>query len=220
MRATAQLEFVIRTHGGRRAGAGRKRRGARPNVPHRTRPTLDARHPVHLTLRAGALPASLRDPRAFPALRSALAFSTGALRILHFSVQHDHLHLLVETDVPMRFARAVQGLEVRIARAVNRALGRRGAVFADRYHARALRTPREVRHALVYVLQNWRKHGHRERGIDPCSSAKRFDGWKGFATVERAVDAARTWLARCGWRRLGLIDPGERPAGSAPRGGP
>jgi REP element-mobilizing transposase RayT len=220
MHSIGQLSFVIRTHGGARAGAGRKRKSARSNVPHRPRPRLDARHPVHLTLRAGALPASLRDRRAFPALRSALAFSTDALRILHFSVQHDHLHLLVETDEPMRFARAVQGLAIRIARAVNRALGRHGAVFADRYHTRALRTPREVRHALVYVLQNWRKHGHRERGFDPCSSAMRFDGWKGVAAIANAFDSARTLLARCGWRGLGLLDPRERPAGSPLRLGP
>lgn len=215
-----QLAFTIRTHGGRREGAGRKRQGARANVPHRRRPVLDARHPVHLTLRAGALPASLRDPPAFAALRCALAGSTDAPRVLHYSVQRDHLHLLVESDVPSRFGRAVQGLAIRIARAVNRALGRRGRVFVDRYRARALRTPREVRHALVYVLQNWRKHGFRGRGFDPCSSAEGFDGWTRGATVARARTVARTWLAHWGWRRLGLLDPDERPAGDGGRGGP
>lgn len=220
MRASRQLEFVIRTHGGRRKGAGRKRQGLRPNVPHRSRPALDARHPVHVTLRARAQVALLRAPGAFRALHGAIVASTGALRVLHFSVQHDHVHLLVESDAPSRFGRAMQGLAIRIARAVNRALGRHGAVWADRYHARALKTPREVRHALVYVLQNWRKHGHRERGLDPCSSAKRFDGWNGVAAVETAVAKARTWLARWGWRRHGLLDPAERPTAHAKRRGP
>jgi putative transposase len=173
-----------------------------------------------VTLRAGAQVGSLREPSAFRALHGALALSTGAVRVLHFSVQHDHVHLLVESDAPSRFARAVQGLAIRAARAVNRVLGRADAVWSDRYHARALKTPREVRHALVYVLQNWRKHGHRERGFDPCSSAKRFEGWKGFAAVEKAVTRARTWLARWGWRRHGLLDPAERPTAHKKRRGP
>src|SRR5213078_4798003 len=60
----------------------------------------------------------------------------------------DHLHLIVEADDRATLARGVRGLTIRMARAVNRALGRRGAVCADRYHSRALTSPRAVRHAL------------------------------------------------------------------------
>jgi len=84
--------------------------------------------------------------------------------------------LLVDADAELR--RGVQGLTIRVAKAVNRALGRRGKVWDDRYHARALPTPREVRHALVYVLQNCRKHLPGFRGLDPRSSAAWFDGWR------------------------------------------
>lgn len=210
-----QLEFVIRTHGGQRAGAGRKRGGERASVPHRDRARHDPRHPAHVTLRAAALPASLRQRGLFVAVRGALArASSDRFRVLHFSVQSNHVHLLVEADGATSFTRGVQGLAIRVAKAVNRALGRRGGVWAERFHARWLTSPRAMRNALVYVLQNWRKHGRRERGVDPCSSAVWFGGWRGVPDMVASsapVVTARTWLARVGWRRHGLIATTEVP---------
>ena len=105
-------------------------------------------------------------------------------------------------------------MAIRAARACNRTLGRRGVVWSDRYHARMLATPREVRNALVYILANVKKHVPGTRGIDPRSSARWFEGW------HRAIDApgepspvakACTWLARVGWRRHGLLGVEEAP---------
>ncbi len=74
----------------------------------------------------------------------------------------------------------MKSVTARLARAVNRVFGRAGPVLADRYHARPLRTPREVRNALRSVLLNGRKHARRARGarIDPASSGRWFDGWR------------------------------------------
>jgi hypothetical protein len=123
--------------------------------------------------------------------------------------------LLVEGDSEAALRRGLRGLVVRIARAVNRILGRRGAVWAERHHARALTTPRAVRHALLYVLMNFRKHGP-GHGLDPCSSAIWFDGWstppRGEILQRSVVAPARTWLAAVGWRRYGLIGLSARPA--------
>ncbi|TMB41891.1 MAG: hypothetical protein E6J55_17735 [Deltaproteobacteria bacterium] len=212
-----QLSFPApRSWGGHRAGAGRKPApGRRPGVPHVARPTHCAAHPVHVTLRTGPAVRCLRADRVFPSVRRALAASSGAdFRLLHFSVQDDHLHLLVEADERRALGRGVRGLAIRVARAVNRALGRHGAVWGDRYHARALTTPRAVRHAIVYVLRNRWKHCEGERGLDPCSSALWFDGWRqAVATAPGAppVVRPRTWLAAIGWRRHGLVDIDERP---------
>jgi REP element-mobilizing transposase RayT len=171
-----------------------------------------------VTLRAGAGLPSLRSDGVFAAVARALAAASGnAFRLLHFSVQRDHVHLLVEADAPRALARGIQGLAIRTAKACNRALGRRGAVWGDRYHARMLATPREVRNALAYVLQNVRKHIPGVRGLDPCSSARSFDGWRtpvAALTEPAPVARARTWLARVGWRRWGLIDVDECPAES------
>ena len=217
MARTLQLSLPApRTWGGRRAGAGRKLTpGCRPSVPHRPRPTHTAAHPVHVTLRSGPAVRCLRSDRAFPAVRRALyVASRGNFRIIHFTVQDDHLHLIVEADDTRALSRGMRGLAIRVARAVNRALGRRGAVWGDRFHARALTTPRAVRNALVYVLMNRRKHRAGERGLDPCSSAPWFRGWREpVATLlgPPPVVGARTWLAAVGWCRHGLLGLDERP---------
>jgi putative transposase len=176
-----------------------------------------------MTLRAARSLPSLRRPNVFGAVRDALAMASGqAFRVVHFSVQADHVHLLVEADDRHALSHGARGVAIRVARAVNRVLGREGRVWADRYHARPLATPREVRHGLVYVLTNWKKHVHGARGFDPCASVYWFDGWKRAPTNREApgwshqyeppVVAPRTWLLAHGWRRHGLLDDGERPS--------
>ena len=210
------MASATRTWGARRRGAGRKPTpGRRPGVPHRRRGPHDARCPAHATLRVRPGLPSLRGTRLFVAVRYALAGASGTrFRVLQFSVQRDHLHVVVEADEPTGLARGLQGLAIRVAKAINRTLGRRGTVWGDRYHARTLGTPREVRSALVYVLNNWRNHVRGARGVDPRSSAAWFDGWR--TAIDRPagrppVAAARGWLARTGWRRYGPIDVREMP---------
>jgi hypothetical protein len=157
----------------------------------------------------------------FAAVEAAIAaVHKSAFRVLHFSVQTDHMHLMVEAHDREALSRGVQGLAIRAARAVNRALGRSGPVWGDRYHARDLETPREVRNGIVYVLMNIRKHRPSWRGLDRCSSAAWFDGFRHGSAVAKAARAAtgsppvsppRSWLASVGWRRHGLIDPRESP---------
>ena len=146
--------------------------------------------------------------------RAFAAASINGFRLLQFSVQSDHLHLVVEAYSPTRLTRGVQGLAVRTAKAINRVLSRHGSVWAERFHAHVLKTPSEVRNALVYVLHNVRKHVPGVRGFDPRSSARFFDGWRtaGARVVGRSpVVLPRTWLAAVVWRRLGLIHVDEAP---------
>ena len=216
----AQLLLPVpATWGGRRAGAGRRPRPGRPSMPHDERPAHVARHPVQVTLRAAPDIRGLRTRRIFPAVQSAIArSSTDRFRVVHFSVQQDHLHLIVEGDERVVLRNGIRGLAIRIALAVNRLMGRRGSLFADRYHARALKTPREMRASLVYVLLNFRKHLHAAPAVDPCSSGAWFDGWTNpppRPAEPSAVRPARTWLAAIGWRRGGgMVDVGEGPASS------
>jgi REP element-mobilizing transposase RayT len=185
-------------------------------VPHRARVEHKAAHPLHLTLRARAGLPSLRSPRLFETIRECIRLaSRSEFRVVHFSVQGDHLHFLVEAQDEGALSSGVRGLCIRAARAINRTLGRSGPVWGDRYHARALTTPRETRHAVVYVLMNFKKHRPQDRRpFDPCSSAAWFDG---FRTPPPSTPdppptwKARTWLASTGWRRHGLIGWGEAP---------
>jgi putative transposase len=216
MRAARQLAL--------RLGPTRQRRSrvAHDGKAHRARPTHCHRHPVHVTLRRARCLPSLRAPGVFSALRRGfIAASRRWFRVVEFGVQDDHLHLLVEADDNASLTRGMIGLTVRLARAFNGALGRRGSIWSERFHARALRTPREVRHCLVYVLMNRKKHAPWSAAsaeLDPCSSGRWFTGWERPPTAGPPhshdvppVVPPRTWLLRVGWQRHGLIATNESP---------
>lgn len=218
-RVPRQLELTFRTRGGARKGAGRKPSGTKAHVPHVRRPEFNGRHPLHVTMRLRQGLPSLRQRTlaalVFGAFRAAKQ-RLGA-RLVQFSIQSNHLHLILEADGRCALSRAMQGLAVRVARRLNATVNRRGSVFADRFHARALRTPLEVRRALLYILQNHRHHGaDRGAGLDPFSSAPYFDGFARRKPVRLSPDApvtgASTWLMRVGWQRHGLLREDESPA--------
>jgi putative transposase len=227
------------TWGGKRAGAGRPK-SARSPTPHRSRPEHHARHPVHVTLRSAFRP--LRGAHVFPTVRVALARANRReptrFRVVHFSVQHDHLHLIVEANDKQALSSGIRSLTIRIARYVNDLIGRTGRFWADRWFGRALTSPRQVRNALVYVFANFRKRARQPLppGIDPFSSGDRFDGFREWQPKESArvpwagrgppplprtdeserdqgwvARPAAQWLTRVGWRRHGLVSLGETP---------
>lgn len=224
--AATQLLPFRASHGGRRAGAGRKPNGDRAGVPHDTRSPLAARFPVHVTVKLRDHLPPLRRRDAYATLRAAFAAGCdrNGFRLVHYAVLNDHLHFVTEASCRTTLSRGVQGLLVRIARSLNRLWQRCGRVFADRYHDHILRSPREVRNALRYVLGNGRKHAAEGRAvtvpqaIDTYTSAPWFDGFRetivvrGLVAVVRPVTEAHTWLLTIGWRRHGLLSVAEHPA--------
>lgn len=217
-RRPEQLELRARAHGGLRKGAGRPRTG-NAGVPHRRREALASRFPVHVTLKLRDDAPRLRNRKSGRAVEGAIragAVRLG-LRVVHYSIQSNHVHLVCEARDAQALTRGLQGLEIRMARALNRTHDRSGPVWADRYHARILRTPREVRNALVYVIGNWRHHGgdrYPRLSIDPFTSAPWFDGFREKLLplpegAARPTATARTWLLGTGWRRHGLLSVRE-----------
>lgn len=188
-----QATFAFRGRGGARIGAGRKPKGARAGIPHRARAEHSARHPVQMTMRLRAGLPSLRRAPALAVLHSSFdaASARPEFRVVHHSVQSNHLHLIVEAADRGSLSAGMRALLVRIARGLNRLWLRAGGVFADRFHERALRTPLAVRNSLVYVLQNARKHGILAEGPDPCSSGPWFHGWKGDGRFRAALEQQR-----------------------------
>ena len=134
------------------------------------------------------------------------------MRLIEFTVQGNHLHLVVEADTSAALSRGMQGLAIRIARALNSMMVRRGRVFADHYHARLLHTPTQLARALAYVLGN-DAHHFGGRGVDPFASAA-----LALPLRVRTLEAPETWLVRAGWRRAKAAP--EAPHGSfgAPAG--
>jgi REP element-mobilizing transposase RayT len=184
-----------------------------------------------VTIRVRSDVPSLRTVRLVREVEHSLRKITkrADFRVVHYSLQHDHVHLLVESESVAALSNGMKSLAARLARAVNRVFDRRGAVLDGRYHHRALGTPREVRAALRYVLLNARKHaGQRastareaELLVDPASSGRWFEGWAECTTppADRpAVARPQTWLLRAGWRRHGLIRSDEVPGGERGHG--
>jgi REP element-mobilizing transposase RayT len=219
--------------GGRRPGAGRKPKYGQAGVSHREREALASRFPVHVTvkLRTGLRPLRRRAERA--ALLTAFAAGCRGcvaaaahrpFRLCQYVILNDHLHFIAEASDREALARGLQGLLIRIAKTLNKLWQRRGKVFADRYHDHILKTPRETRNALRYVLQNGRKHAAEGRevavpqALDTFTSAPWFDGFRetitvrGLEAILRPVTEARTWMLTIGWRRHGLIGVHELPS--------
>jgi hypothetical protein len=200
-------------------------------VAHESREEFGAARPCLVTLKVRPGVASLRNGAVVREIERTFrrGAERGEFRLVHYSVQSDHLHALVEADGPRALGRGMKSLAARFALAVNRALRRRGPLLRERYHLRVLSSPTQVRNALRYVLLNVRKHWAQRRGsrelprpvrLDPASSARWFPGWRpGTAGAEEAarsadppaVRAPRTWLLAVGWRRLGLLDPADVP---------
>ena len=215
-------------HGGYRKGAGRKpKNGHTAGVGHDTRDALASRFPVLVTVKLREHLPALRDRETAELLRSCFVDrgNKPGFRLCQYAILNDHLHFVCEAKDRDTLSRGLQGLLVSIARRLNKHWKRKGSVFADRYHDRILRSPREVRNAIRYVLTNGKKHESEGRqirvrqAIDCYTSAPWFDGFREHLTI-RGIEAIitpiahpHTWLLRKGWRRHGLLSVHEKAAG-------
>ncbi len=231
-----ELDLRPKTHGGARDGAGRKKKPNKHDSAHRTRPELRADHPAHVVMRVRKDVPRLRKGRSYRAIRRALSKTIGnaLFRVCHLSIQANHLHFIVEAANRQALARGMQRLNILTARALNRELGRKGSLFAFRYHATQITTPKQARNAIAYVLNNWRRHDEDETSeraqraaLDPYASGLSFGGWVMRPSPRDAPQSMRfavppdfaplpvtepqTWLLRVGWRRHGLLDVHEVP---------
>lgn len=238
--------------GGPRKGAGRKSKFARAGVAHETRPEVPGRFPRHIVLKVRDDVGSLRKRFMHRALRTAtIAVAMrelhadevkGAFRIVHISIQRTHIHMIVEADNKLALTRGMLSFMTSAAKHINAEYSvsrqlerrRRGPVFADRYHQEIIKSPRQARRTLSYVLNNWRKHREdretfaKNWTLDPFSTAWSFGGWKEYEDYEQpflwktpptyealVVYLPKTWLLREGWRKSGAISiyevPSQRP---------
>ncbi|MDB4946724.1 MAG: hypothetical protein JWP97_6258 [Labilithrix sp.] len=209
--------------GGYRAGAGRKSGAAGVrSTPHRARTRLSPHVPVHLTLRAAAgLPSFREQPMARvvgDALR-AMKVERDDFRVVEFSIQSSHIHLIAEADDERALSAAMRSFKARVTRSVDGAVLRRprGKVWGDRYYRVDLTSRRQARNALVYVLQNARHHGVLRAGtLDPLSSAlwsERYIARSPLPAHTSPCAAPLTFMLRHLWQQEwpGLISPAEVP---------
>src|ERR1044071_5622024 len=234
----AEQLVLFKKRGGKRRGGGRPPKGARAGAPHKKRPFLHARYPVHVSLRVVGEVGNLRRRRVYQAVREATMTTARRedFRIVHLSIQRTHIHLLVEANDKHALATGMQGFQISAAKHLNAAISkgtpglrRRGTVFPDRYHAEIITSPTQARHALSYVMSNWRKREEDRVApmsswtIDWFSSAVMFPGWaeygdepflwRGPETYDQLIVCQpRTWLLREGWRKVGSISCHDVPS--------
>jgi hypothetical protein len=221
-RAITKVSSSTRTKqrgwGGARPGAGRKKKPGKLDPPHRARPEISELSAVHIVLRTRSEVPRLRQRRVYRELQEVLAERPGQpdFRVCQLSIQARELEVLVEASSKHALSEGMRRFNILVAKAINRALGRSGTVFAYRYEAKVISTP-----AQASVLCAWRRYGAHEREgrgvvLDPYASAATFDGW--IAGVARplvggleplTLDTPRTRLLRSGWRKDG--GPRETP---------
>jgi REP element-mobilizing transposase RayT len=198
MRRQVELRFR-RSWGGAREGAGRpKREGKRGYVPHVARPAVSRHRPHHVTVRFTRGTWNLRSQRCFEPIRKALAevARREGVRVVHFSVQHNHVHLMIEAEDRRVLSSAMRSLLIRVARGINGVMGASGRRIAERYHEHVLKTPTETRNALRYVMRN-RVHHLARWGkssvpfVDPFSSESR--------ALEGLIKPPESWLLQHAW---------------------
>ena len=225
--------------GGRRENAGRKRTvqtlpAGKSYERHVERPEVKPGEPQHVTLSVVGDISSLRTMDMYAAVKRAIGVSMRPdFRIVHHSVQGNHLHLVVEADNKVSLANGMKSFVTSFTKQINAVMSKRlghrrkGRVLADRYHATAITSVRQLRNVLSYVMNNWRHHAPSTRNcvglfdgrLDPYSSAIWFEGWKertqeiyvpeGYDPPPRV--APRTWLLRKGWTKAPPISCWEIP---------
>jgi len=205
MKRSRQLALPLPVRGGRRLGAGRKPRGPRAGVSHKARAGFDRPTPVHVTLRVRRHVWNLRSRRCFRRIENCFMAACGrfGVRLIEFSIQGNHVNLIVEADDSVSLSRALQGMAIRIAKALNDLMGRAGAVFSDHYHSRLLRTPTELVRAIRYVLSNNQHHYGASADADAFSSAALPEERKRLVLCIPVG-----WLLREGWKRAAPLSAG------------
>jgi putative transposase len=218
MQKQLMIEFPLpRIHGGARKGSGRKRQGKRAKVCHSARQPFGKTRVLHVTCRVAEGLPRLRDHKTARLVMDYLAGHCEKMgfRVVEYSIQGNHVHLVCEATDNEALSKAMNGLLSGLARVLNRHWGRRGKVFEDRYHVEILETPRQCRNALLYVLHNAKKHGSRapRSGADPYSTAPwfPFTSCASHRTDAKPAAHPRTWLLKEGWRKGGPIHLHDHP---------
>jgi len=194
---------------------------------YRPRPEIRRLTPVHVGIRFIRGTPRLRTQRFLRIVRTALAAANEKFRfrVIEYSLQNNHLHIVAEAGDTYAVSRAMRGISISVAKRVNAELGARGVRIPDRYFMKPLRTPLETHLALRYVLNNYRRHAADWREfphpdwVDPFSSGPWFTGWRSkpkpardpCPELGRGTQPARSILLTQHWKQYGLLDPSFVP---------
>jgi putative transposase len=206
-----QLEFKkVKGWGGKRKSAGRKNRTS--TVNHMKREKVEAKFPIHITIKLKKGVVSLRGPKMVAAFKASLQKAKKrGLKVIHFALETNHAHLFAESDGNHQLRSGMASFGSCFGKAARRVTGGKGSVFQGRYHLQVLKSPRQTKNAMAYVLLNHSKHQGAKPYADHMSSAAFFGDWRALLGERYRVDQPlprpeflakpSSWLARDGWRK-------------------
>ena len=177
MKKELQFNLFKGMRGGRRPGAGRKRIHSK-GVSHLKRETVTKRTPQHVNFK---FQCSIRNKDCLKLLKRSIQNAQKmGLKIIHFSLQSNHVHLITEAENNEVLTRGMRALTITFSKGLNR-----GRVQLERYHLHVLKTLREVKHAIVYVLFNEQKHTKKK--------ASKIDGYTSVLYLEEGLKLVRNF---------------------------
>lgn len=139
-------------------------------IRHTPREVISKPSPLHLTVKLKR--ADIQNKVVLRILKHAIYRSRlQGVRVVHFSLEHDHVHLYVECGNNFVLGKAMKAFGVTFVRGINKFKRSKGQLYKYRYHLRILKSAREVKNVINYILKNGIKHGRTLKVINPYNSA-------------------------------------------------
>jgi REP element-mobilizing transposase RayT len=159
-------------------GAGRKAIHDK-GIRHTKREMIKKDTVLHLTLKIEKNKANLKNKSILKALQHSIkkARSLG-LKVIHYTLEYDHVHLLIEASDKISLGKGMQSLGISFSKGINKIKKQTGKVFKTRYHFRKLNSPREIKNALNYILGNGIKHRETLSVINSFNSLPAINNFK------------------------------------------
>ena len=139
-------------------------------IRHIKRAEIRKATPLHLTIKL--IRADIQNKIILKALRRAIMRARlQGMVVIHYSLEHDHVHLYAESSDNGTLARGMKALGVTLVKRINGHFKNKGSCYKTRYHLRILKSASEVKNVLNYILKNGIKHKRTRSVIDPYNSA-------------------------------------------------
>lgn len=152
-------------------GAGRPAIHDR-GIRHIARDKVTKHTSLHLTIKIERLKAGLRNKDVLKQLHDSIKKARKiGLRVIHYTLEFDHVHLLVEVDSNQQLAKGMQSFGISFSKGINKIKAQVGKVFKTRYHFRKLKSPNEIKNVIFYILGNSLKHKKDFSILSPYNTA-------------------------------------------------
>lgn len=140
-------------------------------IRHTKRPDLTRPSSLHLTVKIEKSKANLKNKNVLAILKKAIFNARRqGLKVIHYSLEYDHIHLIIEADNNRTLGKGMQAFGVTLAKAINRMRKVKGQVYKHRYHFRQITSSRQLKNVMTYIFNNGVKHKTSATALSPFNS--------------------------------------------------